>query len=151
MKICIFIWGVLLLFSACHSRKQLMRNRVAFVAAQPVKTVVQETVRDTLVIEEKATSATCRTEKVEKTVGNELQHYCIILGSFIYEQNALNLRNSLIRKGFLGSSVMRNAEGMYRVSAECSDNYAGAWQELLRIRRTYPDFRDAWLLQTGEE
>lgn len=146
MKVGILVLMIGLALSACHSEKKLMARRAGFVNTQPVGVTVQETVQDTLVIEETPESA--RPEKVTKTQGADLMHYCVIVGSFIYEQNAVNLRNSLMRQGFLGSSIMQNAEGMYRVSAECNDSHAGAWQDVCRIRREFPQFHDAWLLET---
>lgn len=150
MKICVFVLVACLLLGACHSKKRMSRERAAFVSTRPVVPIVRESISDTLLIEEEVVPETARVEKVDRTEGNELKHYCVIVGSFIYEQNALNLRRTLIRQGFLGSSVMRNAEGMYRVSAECAQEHAAAWQEVLRIRSQYPAFRDAWLLETAE-
>jgi len=56
-----------------------------------------------------------------------------------------------MRRGFLGCSIMQNSEGMYRVSAVCDDTHADAARELIRIRRQYPQFRDAWLLEVKED
>lgn len=139
---CILMTG--LLFTACHSNKK-MANLAKFTSVEPVNVTVQETVRDTLVVEEEPLPA--RTEAVVKTHGADLMHYCVIVGSFVNKQNAINLRSSLMNKGFLGSSIMQNNEGMYRVSAECSDSHEEAWKEVCRIRSQYPQFRDAWLLE----
>lgn len=149
MKTSMFILMIGLIFSGCHSKKQMMARRAAFVSTQPVEVAVQEKVQDTLVVEETVVAVEpARPEKVEKTQGAELLHYCVIVGSFIYEQNAINLRNNLIRQGFLGSSIMRNAQGMYRVSVACNDSHNTAWQEVCRIRQAYPEYKDAWLLET---
>lgn len=149
MKIVIFILMAGLALSACHSQKKMMARQAAYASTEPVIVAVQETtVRDTVMVEE--TPEPAQQEKVVKTQGAELMHYCIIVGSFIYEQNAANLRNSLIRQGFGESSVMRNSEGMYRVCAESSDSHATAWQEVVQLRRRYPQFKDAWLLEVKE-
>ena len=94
---------------------------------------------------------TVKKEKVGLTDGADLMRYCIIVGSFIYRQNAINLRSDLMCRGFLGCSIMQNSEGMYRVSAVCDDTHADAARELIRIRRQYPQFRDAWLLEVKED
>ena len=102
-----------------------------------------------LIVEEEP--VTVKKEKVGLTDGADLMRYCIIVGSFIYRQNAINLRSDLMRRGFLGCSIMQNSEGMYRVSAVCDDTHADAARELIRIRRQYPQFRDAWLLEVKED
>ena len=113
----------------------------------PVHLFAQEA--DTLIVEEEP--VTVKKEKVGLTDGADLMRYCIIVGSFIYRQNAINLRSDLMRRGFLGCSIMQNSEGMYRVSAVCDDTHADAARELIRIRRQYPQFRDAWLLEVKED
>lgn len=145
MKTSILILTIGLLVSACHSEKKMMDSPRGYVSTQPVDLTIRETVQDTMVIEEKPAPA--RPEKVVKTAGADLMHYCIIVGSFANEQNAINLRGNLIREGFLGSSIMQNDAGMYRVSIECDNSHAGAWQEVDRIRHQYPRFQDAWLLE----
>lgn len=107
---------------------------------------VQETIRDTLVVE--VGDPGLPEEQVSHMDGTALMQYCVIVGSFMYQQNAIHLRNDLMRQGFLGSSVMRNHEGMYRVSLLCSDNWDDAQRELERIRSRYTRFSDAWLLKT---
>lgn len=143
--ICILIIGLML--SACQSGRKVSARRAGFVTTEPVDLTVRETVQDTLFVEEKPEPA--RTEAVVKTHGADLMQYCVIVGSFIYEQNAVNLQSSLMQQGFLGSSIMRNSEGMYRVSTGCSDSHANAWKEVCRIRSEYPQFHDAWLLKTS--
>lgn len=144
MRIEVYILMIGLLFTACHSNKK-MANRAEFTSVEPVEVTVRETVRDTMVVEEEPQPA--RPETVVKTHGADLMHYCVIVGSFVNKQNAINLRSSLMRMGFLGTSIMQNDEGMYRVSAECSDSHEETWKEVCRIRSQYPQFRDAWLLE----
>lgn len=135
--------GVLL--TACHSQREMTEQRLTSVVAVPVGASSPEVSRDTVSPEP------VKTEAVVKTHGNELMHYCVIVGSFIYEQNAINLRNSLACQGFSNTSIMRNRQGMYRVSAGCDDSWQTAWNEVCRIRQHYPQFRDAWLLEVKEE
>lgn len=85
-------------------------------------------------------------EQVRWTHGSDIMRYCVIVGSFVNEQNALDLRNSLIGMGYDKSCIMQNMQGMFRVAAVCSDNEAAARTQLLKIRRSSPQFKDAWLL-----
>ncbi len=149
MKTWIFILLAGLTLSACHSGKKMATRRAAYAETIPVEVAVHETIQDTVVIEEVPQPA--HPEKVVRTQGNDLMRYCVIVGSFITEQNAINLRNNLIRQGFLGTSIMRNDEGMFRVSAGCNNSHEDAWQEVCRLRRLYPQFRDAWLLETNDD
>lgn len=140
----LFLGGTLM---ACQTRKKMFRPSAA-VTPVPAQVYTQETIRDTMVIE--AEPEPVQSEKVVRTHGTELMHYCVIVGSFIYEQNAVNLQDKLVQLGFLCTSIMQNDEGMYRVSAECDNSHQDAWQEVCRIRRLYPQFHDAWLLEVKE-
>ena len=95
----------------------MIRSEVGYVSTQPVEVAVQEKVQDTLIVEEEP--VTVKKEKVGLTDGADLMRYCIIVGSFIYRQNAIT--------------------------------HADAARELIRIRRQYPQFRDAWLLEVKED
>lgn len=123
-----------------------MSTQHNYATPPSVELNVQETIRDTLVVE--AADPGLPEEQVSHMDGAALMQYCVIVGSFMYQQNAIRLRNDLMRQGFLGSSVMRNNEGMYRVSLLCSDNWNYAQRELERIRSRYTRFSDAWLLKT---
>lgn len=149
MRILICLLALAVTLTCCKSNKRMIRSEVGYVSTQPVEVVVQEKVQDILIVEEEP--VTVKKEKVGLTDGADLMRYCIIVGSFIYRQNAINLRSDLMRRGFLGCSIMQNSEGMYRVSAVCDDTHADAARELIRIRRQYPQFRDAWLLEVKED
>lgn len=143
--------GILVLLSgcllmACHSQRKMSNRQPVPI---PVEVTLHETVRDTVVFEEPTEPV--KSETVVRTHGNDLMHYCIIVGTFVYEQNAVNLRNSLIGQGFLGTSIMQNEQGMYRVSAACDNSWQDAWNEVCRIRSRYPQFRDAWLLEVKDK
>lgn len=79
------------------------------------------------------------------THGDVLKLYNVIVGSFANETNAINLRNKLNGMGYT-SIIMRNENGMNRVSIAGFDEEAPARAELLRIREQYPEYADAWLL-----
>ena len=76
-----------------------------------------------------------------------MKRYNIIVGSFKNEDYAVNLRSKLIKEGYQ-SIIMRNENGMNRVSIAGFDEEGPARAELLNIRENRPEFADAWLLIT---
>ena len=120
----------------------------AYVATDPVEVAVVEKTQEEEVVE---APVTIKQEEVVLTYGNDLMRYCVIVGSFVNEQNAINLRAKLMEMGFTNTSIMRNNEGMYRVSAVCDETEADAREELSQIRTGYSQFRDAWLLMVKDK
>lgn len=120
----------------------------AYVATDPVEVAVVEKTQEEEVVE---APVTIKQEEVVLTHGNDLMRYCVIVGSFVNEQNAINLRAKLMEMGFTNTSIMRNNEGMYRVSAVCDETEADAREELSQIRTGYSQFRDAWLLMVKDK
>ena len=137
MKIIIYLMVIMLALAGCKAKK----SYTAPVPPEQPQAVVEEVVAEEQI--------TVKQEDVKLTHGTDIMRYCIILGSFVNEQNAVGLRKSLIEMGFTKSSIMQNKEGMYRVSAACYDNDAQARAQLLEIRRQYAQFQDAWLLQVN--
>ena len=107
MRILICLFALAVTLTCCKSNKRMIRSEVGYVSTQPVEVAVQEKVQDTLIVEEEP--VTVKKEKVGLTDGADLMRYCIIVGSFIYRQNAINLRSDLMRRGFLGCSIMQNS------------------------------------------
>lgn len=143
MKTVVFLLIIVFTMACCKSKEKLHTTPV---------TVIPETSRtDTLVVKENIqedVAIEVKQEAVQLKHGDVMQHYCIIVGSFISEKRAVNLRNSLIKMGFTKTSIMQNARGMFRVSAVCMDDKTDALKELYRIRSRYSQFWDAWLLET---
>ena len=131
---------------SCGSKKKML-----YVETEPVEVAVEENVQEEKVPEEvvvEEAPVVVRQEKVTVTHGADLMRYCIIVGSFVNEQYAVNLRQKLAGMDFSNTSIMRNEQGMSRVSAVCYESEADARKELSRIRKQYPQFKDAWLLKT---
>lgn len=148
MKAIVLLSAMILVLACCKSKEKMMKSNSGNLTIEPVEMVVKEEISDTLAISVKQEDP--REEEVRLTRGDEIMRYCVIVGSFMYEQNADNLRDRLIKKGFQGCSIMQNQQGMYRVSALCSNNLSAAQLRLADIRNRYPDFVDAWLLQVKE-
>lgn len=87
-------------------------------------------------------------QKKEEAVKEKVKyrHYCVILGSFANEEKALDFSHALIYEGFYTPSVISSREGLYRVAADCFEEEDEAREALVKIRRQYPAFRDAWVL-----
>lgn len=145
MKVIVFLFAMVVTLACCKPKEILMTQEAGYLTQQPVGVVVNEEIQDTLVIA--LSPADVRREEVTLTQGEEMMRYCVIVGSFKYEQNAIRLHNKLTKMGFSGSCIMQNKEGMYRVSALCNDHLTVARAKLSDIRHLYPQFSDAWLLQ----
>lgn len=109
MRILICLLALAVTLTCCKSNKRMIRSEVGYVSTQPVEVAVQEKVQDTLIVEEEP--VTVKKEKVGLTDGADLMRYCIIVGSFIYRQNAINLRSDLMRRGFWVVRLCRIVKG----------------------------------------
>lgn len=125
-------------------------NNQLSIDVEDVKTPTKE--EETITVQQQTAKGdekvVIRQEEVVLTQGSAIMQYCVIVGSFINEGYAVNLRTSLIQKGYRESNIMQNRQGMYRVSIGCSDNETNARSLLSKIRSTYSEFKDAWLLKT---
>jgi len=75
----------------------------------------------------------------------EVYDYFVIMGSFRILENAHKRQAVLQEMGF-ASELLRNDEGLYRVSVMGTNAITDARKEILRIRTTYSDYSDTWLL-----
>jgi len=55
-----------------------------------------------------------------------------------------NLRKRLVFMGFKESAILRNENGMYRVTTAPFNTHTDCWNEVFLIRKKYPQFADAW-------
>jgi cell division protein FtsN len=89
-------------------------------------------------------------EVEEKLVKNENkepspQKYFVIIGSFRDPVNAKE-HQTLIRKDGFASEVLKNDEGLYRVSVKATDDISEARNEVRKIWAKYPKYSDTWML-----
>lgn len=75
--------------------------------------------------------------------GGTLKAFNVVCGSFSKVENANNLRNTLVSKGYSAQVAQNPETGMYRVIAASFDDRASAVTSRDQLRGTYPD---AWLL-----
>ena len=84
-----------------------------------------------------------RQERLTVMNGGTLKAFNVVCGSFSNVDNANNLRNTLVGKGYSAKVAQNPETGMYRVIAASFDDRASAVQSRDQLRGTYPD---AWLL-----
>ena len=88
--------------------------------------------------------APIKEEKVVDTESDSIRAYYVIVGSFKSKQRAENLRKRLVFMGFKESAILRNENGMYRVTTAPFNTHTDCWNEVFLIRKKYPQFTDAW-------
>jgi cell division protein FtsN len=88
-------------------------------------------------------TANDRQERLTVMNGGTLKAFNVVCGSFSKVENANNLRNTLVSKGYSAQVAQNPETGMYRVIASSFDDRASAVSSRDQLRVTYPD---AWLL-----
>lgn len=137
--------------TSCKSQKTLSE---AATVAEPAAEV-QEVAPITYTTPKRSTpvvQAGDRQEKV-KTVNSAdsglLKDYNVIVGSFGSKENAENMKNKMVGRGYK-AFLVQNESGMYRVVAGGYDNRSDATSVRDDIRSTYPTEQgtcaEAWLL-----
>lgn len=88
-------------------------------------------------------------EVEEKLVSNNAiipaQRYFVIIGSFRNPENAKKYQGQLTDDGF-SSEIIKNEAGLYRVSVLATDEIESAREDIRRIRKSFPEYFDTWLL-----
>ena len=122
------------------------------VLVEPVLPRKDTLPKDTLKRDTLPADTTFAPLKEEKVTSDEPQiKACyVIVGSFKSKEKAEALRKRLVFMGFRNSTILRNEQGMYRVSAASFDTHEGCWNEVRRIRKQYPQYADAWGLTVRE-
>lgn len=90
-----------------------------------------------------ANTANDRQERLNVMNGGSLKAFNVVCGSFSNVDNANNLRNTLVAKGYSAQVAQNPETGMYRVVATSFDDRAAAISSRDQLRGTYPD---AWIL-----
>jgi cell division protein FtsN len=84
-------------------------------------------------------------EKKQDELNQQVNRFFVILGSFRVSENASNYRSRLEKEGFT-PTILLSETGFHRVSINSYSQEAEARQRVLQIRRTNPQYHDAWLL-----
>lgn len=118
--------------------QELAQQENSPVTVTPVETVTPVQQEVTVV-----DNSDLRSEKLNVMNNGSLKAYNVVCGSFKSLDNANNLRNTLVNKGY-NAQVAQNPEtGMYRVVASSFDDKTSAINSRNALRATYPD---AWIL-----
>ncbi len=139
MKINLIVFAILTIFlSSCSKMRKTQKNAEPLVAIQqnPELSVNND---DPPIHEAK--------EKIVRSDNLPMdQHrYYVIIGSFKSQENARKYQEQIAVDGFV-SVLLRNEEGLYRVSVKSSNDIMDARNEIRRIRSQFEKYDDTWLL-----
>lgn len=136
-----------LAFVSCKSKESSYKK--AYEKAKQQETYVQTTEPTqtvtpvtTVTPTQPVDNSNLRSERFEVIGGGSLKAYNVVCGSFSKLDNAQNLRNTLVNKGY-SAQIAQNEKGMYRVIASSFDERSSAINSRDQLRNTYPD---AWIL-----
>ncbi len=93
-----------------------------------------------LVVEERFTF-----DKTEDKATHDENTYFVILGSFSYRNNAERFVQTLSAQGF-SPVILLSETGFNRVSVNSYNDEVAARDRIQRIRDSYPEYHDLWLL-----
>lgn len=73
------------------------------------------------------------------------QKYFVIIGSFKDPANAKEHQSAVRKDGFV-PEILKNVEGLYRVSVMSTNDITAARNEVRRIWAKFPKYSDTWML-----
>lgn len=144
MKYLVYFIAIVVLLSSCKSKKHLSykfieSQNITETSAKPI--LEEEKEIGPIVVKEENVTA------VEPAIDKPLlENYYVILGSFRVLENAKKQQTQLIKEGF-ESQILRNEEGLYRVSVSSYNHISVAREKVLQIRKQTPKYHDAWVLR----
>lgn len=71
--------------------------------------------------------------------------YFVIIGSFRNLENVKKYQGQILKDGF-SSEILKNEQGLYRVSVLTTDEISIARDDIKRIKHIFPKYFDTWLL-----
>jgi cell division protein FtsN len=137
---CVLIGTALLSFSCAGTNKQLRKNRKSITAILIPETEKKQILEPTVEIKEVEEKLIPFGEKLP-----DPSRFFVIIGSFRYPENAKKYQMQILTEGF-NSEILRNEAGLYRVSVMSTNEIAAAREDIRRIRRTFPEYSETWLL-----
>lgn len=121
-------------YEKAQAQEMAQQTQTEAVATVSPVTPVTTTVED---------NSNVRSERLNVIGNGSLKAYNVVCGSFKSQENANNLRQTLVNKGYSAVVAQNPETGMYRVVASSFDDKASAVNSRDNLRSTYPD---AWLL-----
>jgi len=138
-----------LALSSCKSKESNFRKAYDLAKANEMADATEDnssvTVTPVIVNEGNVNTdnVAVRTERLDVMNGGSLKAFNVVCGSFSSQDNANNLRNTLVNAGYSAQVAQNPETKMFRVIAATFDDKAAAVASRDKLRATYPD---AWLL-----
>lgn len=133
--------GLVFLSASCAGTNKRLRNSRKPINEQPISKVEEKETSDTVIpikeVEEKLVP-------IAEIMPNP-HRYFVIIGSFRNSENAKKYQGQILTEGF-SSEILKNEEGLYRVSVLATDEINTAREDIRRIRNIFPKYIDTWLL-----
>jgi cell division protein FtsN len=135
------LMGLVLMSSSCAgTNKRLRKSKPASNVPSVTKVEERESVQNAAPIKEVEEKLV----PIDKSLPNP-HRYFVIIGSFRNPENAKKYQTQVLKDGF-SSEVLKNEEGLYRLSVLATDEISRARDDIRRIRNVFPKYFDTWLL-----
>jgi len=134
------LFVLIILFSSCGGVKKTAvpgDAQPALVPAEPAPPVENVTDDSIPEVEEKLVTF--------NEIPPDLSRYFVIIGSFRNPENAARYQEIIREDGFQ-STLLKNEEGLIRISVLATNDISEARAEIRRIRSAFPKYFDTWLL-----
>lgn len=134
------LFVLILLLTSCGGVKKTAvpeDAQPALVPAVPAPSVETMTVDSIPEVEEKLVTL--------NEIPPDPSRYFVIIGSFRNPENAARYQEIILEDGF-ESTLLKNEEGLIRVSVMATNDISVARAEIRRIRSAFPKYFDTWLL-----
>ncbi len=136
----IILLFVSILMVACKSQEMAVVEEPPAVEEAVAEPDPLSEPAEILVVEERFTF-----DKTEDKATHDENTYFVILGSFSYKENAERFMRTLSNQGF-SPVILLSETGFNRVSVNSYDDEVAARARIQRIRDSYPEYHDLWLL-----
>jgi cell division septation protein DedD len=143
MRITLLLFVLALSLSSCGSGRQMSATEPPLTVSEPVAEEPEQEPEPAEVIPVLEESFTFESREDEKP--REVNRFFVILGSFRISDNANRFKASLEEEGF-DPVILLSETGLNRVSVDSYNSETDARQSVLDIRRSFPEYNDAWLL-----
>jgi hypothetical protein len=77
--------------------------------------------------------------------------YFVIVNSYTIPEIAREKSKEWGKKGFKPHVIMRNMDGYYRLAIKSFNDYSDAMAAALKLRKEYPEFKDAWVMNRSDK
>lgn len=139
-QIFILILFVSILMVGCKSKEMAAVEEPPVVEEPVPEPEPMPEPAEILVVEERFTF-----DRTEDKASHDENTYFVIMGSFSYKSNAERFMETLSAQGF-SPVILLSETGFHRVSVNSYEDEIPARTRIQRIRNSYPEYHDLWLL-----